>query len=206
MRKYKTYKELIEHKLMVVVRGNTPEEAIKTAEACMEGGVKSLEVTFTIPNAEQVISYLRSREKVLVGAGSVLDAETAKLAIHAGASFVVGPNFNPQVALLCNRYQIPYIPGCMTINEMVKAMEAGVSIVKLFPGQVFTPSHIKAVKGPLPQVEIMPTGGVNLENVQEWLEYGAVLVGVGGKITCTANHGDFAGVTAHSRAFMEAVK
>ncbi|WP_062514442.1 bifunctional 2-keto-4-hydroxyglutarate aldolase/2-keto-3-deoxy-6-phosphogluconate aldolase [Halobacillus sp. KGW1] len=206
MRKYEIYKELIDQKLTVVIRGDSYEEAVHTAEACVRGGIQSLEITFTIPQADEVIRHFADRDDVLVGAGSVLDAETAKLAIHAGARFVVGPNFNKETSILCNRYQIPYIPGCMTVNETVAALESGASIVKLFPGQAFSPSHIKAVKGPIPQVEVMPTGGVSLDNVQEWLKAGAIMVGIGGDITKPGSIGDYEAVKERAKAYVQAVK
>ncbi len=206
MKLYNCLTKMIDHTLTVVIRGSSPEEAIKTAEACVEGGVRSLEITFTVPQADKVIQYFQGREELVVGAGSVLDAETARIAIMSGAQFIVGPNYNREAAFLCNRYQVPYIPGCMTINEAMQALESGSSIIKLFPGQSFDPSHIKAVKGPLPYIEIMPTGGVDLENVRDWLDAGALLVGVGGEITKPAKQGDFEGVTSNAKAFVERVQ
>ncbi|WP_163526982.1 bifunctional 2-keto-4-hydroxyglutarate aldolase/2-keto-3-deoxy-6-phosphogluconate aldolase [Halobacillus ihumii] len=206
MQAYTYLTQMIEQKLTVVVRGETAEEAIKAAEACIEGGVTSLEVTFTIPDAEKVLRYFAAHDDVMVGAGTVLDPETAKAAINAGAKFIVGPNYSRETAFLCNRYQIPYLPGCMTLNEMVQALETGASVVKLFPGQNYDPSFIKAVKGPLPYVEIMPTGGVNIDNMNDWLKAGAIMVGVGGEITRPAKTGDFSAVTANARAFVDKLK
>ncbi|MFQ3545642.1 bifunctional 2-keto-4-hydroxyglutarate aldolase/2-keto-3-deoxy-6-phosphogluconate aldolase [Halobacillus rhizosphaerae] len=206
MKLYNCLTKMIDHTLTVVIRGNSPEEAIKTAEACVEGGVRSLEITFTVPQADKVIQYFQGREDLVVGAGSVLDAETARIAIMSGAQFIVGPNYNREAAFLCNRYQVPYIPGCMTINEAMQALESGSSIIKLFPGQSFDPSHIKAVKGPLPYIEIMPTGGVDLGNVRHWLDAGALLVGVGGEITKPAKQGNYEEVTANAKDFVEIVQ
>ncbi|UCZ53866.1 bifunctional 2-keto-4-hydroxyglutarate aldolase/2-keto-3-deoxy-6-phosphogluconate aldolase [Bacillus shivajii] len=178
---FQTLQKLTEEKLTAVVRGDTYDEAKTIAEHCIEGGVKSIEVTFTTPNAAQLMSELKEKykEEVVIGAGSVLDAETARIAILNGAEYVVSPCFDKGAAKMCNRYQIPYIPGCMTIKEIKEATEYGVALIKLFPGNNFSPSIIKAIKGPLPTVEVMPTGGVNLENVHEWLENGAAAVGVG---------------------------
>ncbi|UOQ95792.1 hypothetical protein MUO14_23835 [Halobacillus shinanisalinarum] len=114
-----------------------------------------------------------------MGAGTVLDEVTARMAIEAGAQFIVGPNFVPEVAKLCNRYQIVYIPGCQTAKEVIAAMEAGADIVKLFPGNIITPGGLKAMKGPLPQANLMPSGGVSVANVHEWLDNGAVAISVG---------------------------
>ena len=143
------------------------------SEACVKGGIQGIEVTFTVQSADEVIKELvsvyKTNEKVVIGAGTVLDATTARIAILAGAQFIVSPAFDEETAKLCNLYQIPYMPGCMTITEMKTALEAGVDIVKLFPGNAFGPGFIKAVKAPLPQVNIMPTGGVSLDNVEEWI-------------------------------------
>ncbi len=198
---------MIENKIAVVIRGETLEIAEKTAEACVEGGILSLEVTFTVPGAANLMESLSQKfPHALVGGGTVLDSETARVAILAGAKFIVSPSFDEATAKLCNRYQIPYIPGCMTIKEMITALEYGASVVKLFPGQVYEPSFIKNVKGPLPHVNVMPTGGININNVQEWLNAGAVMVGVGGEITRPANSGNYKEVTKLAKEFVHAIK
>lgn len=202
MKQYEVLNKMITGKLAVVVRGSNAEEAEKSSLACIEGGVKTIEVTFTVPGANRVIEKLAGQyDDVVVGAGTVLDSETARIAIMAGAEFIVSPAFDPETAKLCNRYSIPYLPGTMTINEMLTALEHGVAIVKLFPGQTFEPSFIKNVKGPLPNINIMPTGGINLDNVEEWLEAGAVMVGVGGEITRPAKHGDYEEVARLAKNF-----
>jgi 2-dehydro-3-deoxyphosphogluconate aldolase / (4S)-4-hydroxy-2-oxoglutarate aldolase len=195
--------------VVAVVRAESAEQAIKIAEACMQGGIPSIEVTFTVPGALSVIEGLAKRfsdKELVVGAGTVLDSETARLAILAGAQYLVSPGFDMETAKLANRYQIPYMPGCLTITEMIHAMEAGVDIVKLFPGSAFGPSYVKAVKGPLPQINLMPTGGVSLDNVGEWISAGVVAVGVGSELTGPAKKGDYAKVTELSKAFVAAVK
>lgn len=154
--------------VIAVVRGETPEKATKIADAVIAGGVKGIELTFTVPQADKVIADLVARygdTDAVIGAGTVLDATTARLAIMAGAQFVVSPSFDADVAKMCNLYQIPYTPGCMTITEMQTALEAGVDLIKLFPGSVTGPGMVKAVLAPFPQLSIMPTGGVNLENM-----------------------------------------
>lgn len=183
MKKDEVLKRIEEVGVVAVVRGNSIEEAIKTSKACMDGGVMAIEVTYTNPEATNIIKELSKEKNIVLGAGTVLDSETARIAILAGAKYIVSPGFDKDTAKLCNRYQIPYMPGCMTITEMVKAMEYGSSIVKLFPGNAYTPSFIKSIKGPLPQINIMPTGGVSLENVEQWIENGVVAVGVGGQLT-----------------------
>jgi 2-dehydro-3-deoxyphosphogluconate aldolase/(4S)-4-hydroxy-2-oxoglutarate aldolase len=154
-----------------------------------------------------VIEHLAKEfsSQILLGAGTVLDPETARIAILAGAQFVVSPALNLHTARLCNRYQVPYIPGAGTIGEVVEAMECGADIVKVFPGEILGPAFVKAVKGPLPQASLMPTGGVTLDNVANWICAGAVAVGVGGNLTAGAKTGDFASITELARQFVEQI-
>lgn len=158
-----------------------------------------------MPGATEVIKALKETfpaDKLIVGAGTVLDAATARIAILAGAEYIVSPGFDEETAKLCNLYQIPYMPGCMTITEMMKAMQYGADIVKLFPGSAFGPSFVKAVKAPLPQANIMPTGGVSLDNVEEWFKNGVVAVGAGGKLAT----GSSESITATAKAFVEKIR
>lgn len=208
MNKIDILKRITDVGVVAVVRAESPEVAIRVSEACIQGGIPAIEVTFTVPDAISVIRSLVGRfspKELLVGAGTVLDSETARAAILAGAQFVVGPNFDPETARLCGRYQIPYMPGCATVTEIVRAMEAGCDILKLFPGSAFGPSYVKAVKGPLPQVNLMPTGGVSLENVADWVKAGVVAVGVGGELTAPAKKGDYEAVAQNARDFVAAV-
>ena len=172
--------------LVEVVREDSQKRAIEAARAVIKGGIKGIEVTFSVPQADQVIAQLKEEyqndSSVVIGAGTVLDAVTARLAILAGAEFIVSPCFDQATAEMCNFYQVPYMPGCMTITEMQQAMKSGADIVKLFPANNFTPQMIKAAKAPLPHVNIMPTGGVNLENIAAWKQAGAIVVGVGGNL------------------------
>ncbi|MBT2678781.1 bifunctional 2-keto-4-hydroxyglutarate aldolase/2-keto-3-deoxy-6-phosphogluconate aldolase [Bacillus sp. ISL-35] len=176
--KIETLKQLAESKVVAVVRGSSAEEAIQISGAAIEGGFRAIELTYTTPGVEKAFEALAGTEAIL-GAGTVLDPETARHAILSGAKFVVSPNFNKEIATLCNRYSVAYLPGCMTITEIVTAVESGCDIVKLFPANRFDPSFIGAVNGPLPQVRVMPTGGVNLDNVMNWLSAGAVAAGIG---------------------------
>jgi 2-dehydro-3-deoxyphosphogluconate aldolase/(4S)-4-hydroxy-2-oxoglutarate aldolase len=136
----------------------------------------------------------------------VLDAETARLAILAGAQFIVSPSPDAATGRLCNRYGIPWLPGAQTVREVIEAMELGADIVKVFPGEVLGPAFIRAVKGPLPQASLMPTGGVTLENAGEWIQAGAVALGVGGSLTRGAKMGDFQSITELARQFSERIK
>lgn len=203
MQSFQILNSMIESKLAVVVRGDNASEAFETAKACYEGGVRVLEVTFTVPGASQAIEKLKEEyPDTVIGAGTVLDSETARIAILAGAQFIVSPGFNKETAKLCNRYHIPYLPGCMTISEMITATEYGAQVIKLFPGQLYSPDMIKNIKGPLPHLNIMPTGGISLDNINEWLKTGAVMVGVGGEITKGSKTGDYDDVTNTARKFI----
>lgn len=207
--KLETLQRIMTTGIVAVVRAKDPEQAEKISGACIKGGIDAIEITFTVPDAGEVIKALKrrfSREDLLVGAGTVLDAETGRIAILAGAEFIVSPSFNLDSAKLCNRYQVPYIPGCMTVTEIITAMEAGADVIKLFPGGAFGPKIIKDVKGPLPQAALMPTGGVSLENVGEWIKAGAVAVGVGSQLTAGAKQGDYDKVTRTAKEFVDAIK
>lgn len=206
--KMKVLNKVMETGVVAVVRGKNIQEAVKISDACVKGGVNILEVTFTVPKAEKVIETLREKygDQAVVGAGTVLDSETARIAILNGAEFIVGPNFDLETAKLCNRYQVPYMAGCMTITEIVRAMEHGTDIIKLFPGAAFGPSIVKDIKGPLPQVSIMPTGGVSLDNVKEWIDNGCVAVGVGGALTAGAKTGNYDLITETAESFVNKVR
>lgn len=204
MRKYEVLKRIEDVGVVAVIRAENSEAAKKIALACMAGGVDSIEITFTVPGAHKVIEALTEEfgDTLLVGAGTVLDSETARVAILAGAKYVVSPAFDLDTAKLCNRYQIPYLPGCMTLKEIITAMEAGADIIKVFPGSAFGPDFIKAIKGPLPQAQLMPTGGVSLDNVDQWIKNGCVAVGVGGNLT----KGSSEDMTKAAREFVDKVK
>jgi len=209
MQKHEILKKITEVGVVAVVRAETSEQAIEISKACIKGGITAVEVTFTVPNAAQVIEGLAKAFKpseLIVGAGTVLDSETARIAILAGAQYIVSPGFNLDTAKLCNRYQIPYMPGCLTITEMITAMEVGCDVIKLFPGSAFGPSYVKAVKGPLPQINIMPTGGVSLDNVKDWVSAGVIAVGVGSELTGPAKKHDYQAVTQNAQAFVQAFK
>jgi 2-dehydro-3-deoxyphosphogluconate aldolase/(4S)-4-hydroxy-2-oxoglutarate aldolase len=209
MKKIDILNKIASSLVVAVIRAKSTEEALKISNACIEGGIKAIEVTFTVDYAHEVIKGLSHEYKtqdVLIGAGTVLDSQTARLAILNGASFIVSPAFDLETAKLCHRYQVPYLPGCQTITEMIKAMEAGCDIIKLFPGNLGGPSYVKTIKGPLPFINLMPTGGVSLENIQEWIKAGCVAVGVGGELTRPAQDNHFEIVTENAKAFLKAAK
>jgi 2-dehydro-3-deoxyphosphogluconate aldolase / (4S)-4-hydroxy-2-oxoglutarate aldolase len=195
--------------LVAVVRAEGAEQAVRITEACIEGGVAAIEITFTVPGAQDVIGELAKRYtkgEIILGAGTVLDPETARIAILSGAQYVVSPCLNGETVKLCSRYQIACMPGAMTIKEVVECMEAGADIVKVFPGELFGPAIIKAIKGPLPHAPLMPTGGVSLDNVGEWIKAGSVAVGVGGNLTAGAKKGDYASIASIARQFVEKIR
>ncbi|MBP2032654.1 2-dehydro-3-deoxyphosphogluconate aldolase/(4S)-4-hydroxy-2-oxoglutarate aldolase [Clostridium algifaecis] len=207
--KIETLRKIEEVGVVAVVRAETPEIAEKISKACIDGGIPAIEVTFTVPGADKVITSLKnkfSKDELIVGAGTVLDSETARIAILAGAQYIVSPDFDLGTAKLCNRYQIPYMAGCMTVTEMVRAMEAGTDVIKLFPGSAYGPSIVKGIKAPLPQVPIMPTGGVSLDNVDQWIKNGCIAVGVGGKLTGGAKTGEYGKITETAKQFVQKVK
>jgi 2-dehydro-3-deoxyphosphogluconate aldolase / (4S)-4-hydroxy-2-oxoglutarate aldolase len=200
--------KMIASGLVAVIRAESHDQAERVADACTQGGVGAVEITYTVPRATSVIEHLAKKFSgdILLGAGTVLDPETARIAILAGAQFIVSPSLNPDTARLCNRYQIPYMPGAGTIREVVEAMECGADIIKVFPGETLGPAFVKAVKAPLPQASLMPTGGVTLENVGEWIRAGSVAVGVGSNLTAGAKTGDFSAITQLAQKFVEKIK
>ncbi|MFK4953785.1 bifunctional 4-hydroxy-2-oxoglutarate aldolase/2-dehydro-3-deoxy-phosphogluconate aldolase [Lactococcus garvieae] len=201
--------KLIKSGVVSVVRAESAEDAVKIVEAVVDGGIKSIELTYSVPRANDVIADLVATyagTDVMIGAGTVLEATSARLAIIAGAQFIVSPTFNKEVAKICNLYQIPYIPGVMTPLEAQTAMEYGSELIKLFPGDITGPAMIKDLKGPFPYINVMPSGGVNESNVAEWFKVGATAVSAGGGVTAPALTGDFAGVKVNAEKFIRAYK
>src|SRR5262245_32770422 len=205
MHKWEALSKITKAGLVAVVRATSAETADAIARACMDGGVAAIEITFTVPGAHEVIAGLTKRfanDGLLIGAGTVLDEETARIAILAGAQFIVGPSLNPGAAQLCRRYQIPYLPGAATATEVVQALEAGADIVKVFPGEILGPAFVKAILGPLPHAPLMPTGGVTIENAGDWIRAGCVALGVGSNLTNGAKSGDFSHISDTARKFL----
>ena len=196
--------------LVPIVRVNNPEVAYKTGLALYNGGVEVVEITMTVPNALKVISDLREKfqDKVLIGAGTILDSETARAAILAGAQFLVAPNFDPVFIEICHRYSVISIPGALTPTEILKAWCLGADIVKVFPaGLVGGPKYIAAVKEALPQVKLLGLGKVNLETAVEYIKAGADLIGVGTALVDKAAiaNNKFEIITEKARQFEQAV-
>ena len=178
-------KKIENDKLVAVIRGKDDNDAYEISKKVIEGGIKIIELTFSTPYVENTIEKLSKEniKDVLVGAGTVLDDITARIAILKGAKFIVSPHLDTGIAKVCNRYQIPYLPGCATVTEIVKALESGVDLIKLFPGDLLGPTYIKNVKGPLKYAKMMPSGGVSIDNMDKWLENGAFALGIGSALT-----------------------
>ena len=209
MDKSTVLKRIVDCGVVAVVRAETPEQALKIAEQCAKAGIVAVEITYTVPGAGDVIKELARTYKngeVIIGAGTVLDPETARDAILAGAQYIITPCLNKDTVTLCNRYQVPCMAGAMTVKEVVECMECGVDIIKLFPGELFGPAFIKAVRGPLPHAKLMPTGGVNLDNAADWIKAGAVAIGVGSNLTKGAKTGDYDSIYETGLKYIEAVR
>ncbi len=209
MDKEKVITRITDVGIVAVVRAETADVAKRITDACIEGGVAAIELTFTVPMAHKVIEEIASSyspKDIILGAGTVMDSETARIAILSGAQYIVSPYFNIDTVKTCNRYRVPCMPGAMTIKEVVEAMEAGADIIKIFPGEAFGPKIIKAVNGPIPYAKLMPTGGVDVNNVGEWIKAGAVAVGAGGALTAGAKTGDYASITRLGKQFIENIK
>lgn len=197
--------------LVPVVRASSAEEAISVVDAIKAGGVLVLEITMTVPGAINVIERVADRygDEVIVGAGTVLDAETARTCILAGARFIVSPSLNLDTIEICHRYSIAVFPGALTPTEVVAAWQAGADIVKIFPcGAVGGAKYLKSLKAPLPQVEMIPTGGVSLTTAAEFIQAGACALGVGADLVDlkAIRNGEAGKVTETARAYVTAIQ
>ncbi|MBR6523391.1 MAG: bifunctional 2-keto-4-hydroxyglutarate aldolase/2-keto-3-deoxy-6-phosphogluconate aldolase [Clostridia bacterium] len=209
MDKEKVITRITDVGVVAVVRAENSEKAMRIVDACIEGGIPAIELTFTVPKAHKVIEDLAAKyssDEIILGAGTVMDSETARIAMLSGAEYIVSPYFDLETVKTCNRYRVPCMPGAMTIKEVVAAMEAGADIFKIFPGDLFGPKIIKDIKGPIPYAKMMPTGGVDVDNVDQWIKAGAVAVGAGSSLTAGAKTGDYKAVAETAKKFVEAVK
>jgi 2-dehydro-3-deoxyphosphogluconate aldolase / (4S)-4-hydroxy-2-oxoglutarate aldolase len=195
--------------VVAVIRMREAGKLRAVVDAIGEGGVRALEVTMTVPGAIDLIGQLAPTlpSGFILGAGTILDAETARRAILAGARFIVGPVFRPEVVAMCHQHDIAAIPGCFTPTEILSAWEAGADVVKVFPATALGPGFLKDVHGPLPQVKLMPTGGVSLDNAGDWIAAGAVAVGVGTALVDAAAiaAGNYAAITANAKRITASV-
>jgi len=201
---------LVEGAIVPVVRASSPDAALRAVEAIANGGIRSAEITMTVPGAVGVLEKLAGRfgGKLLLGAGTVLDPETARACLLAGAEFIVSPCLKPATIEMAKRYSKPVFPGALTPTEVLTAWEAGADAVKVFPcGNVGGAKYIKALKGPFPQIQLIPTGGVNLETIGDFLKAGACAVGVGGELVDASliQQSRFDALTERAQQFLAAV-
>jgi len=209
MQRNQIIERIIAEAAVAVIRLDDPGKMVPVARALLRGGVSSLEVTMTIPGALSLIEILTRAfgDDALVGVGSVLDSETAKKAIDAGAQYLVSPVFLPEMIDIAHRHGIPAMPGCFTPTEIYHAFEAGADIIKVFPANITGMAFFKAVKAPMPQLRLMPTGGVNLTNAGDWLNAGACAVGLGSALLdkqAIAN-GDYQKLTENAKLLKQSI-
>jgi 2-dehydro-3-deoxyphosphogluconate aldolase/(4S)-4-hydroxy-2-oxoglutarate aldolase len=211
MEKREILNRMIAEGLLPVIRVSSAREAIDVADAIKEGGVSFLEITMTVQGAIDVIKELtqKYKDEIIMGAGTILDAETGRAALLAGAQFIVSPTLNLDLIQLAHRYSAVVIPGTMTPTEMLTAWNAGADMVKVFPAaQLGGPEYLKAIRGPLPQILLVPTGGVNLQNAGAFIKAGATALGVGGELVDkkAIKEKKFNVITENARAFLKVIK
>ncbi len=204
-----TLSRILNGGIVAVVRAESGASLIAVVQALVEGGVHAVEITFTVPDAVDVIRQVRRElgENIVLGAGTVLDPETARAALLAGAEYIVSPSLNIDVIKLCRRYDKAVMPGAFTPTEVVNAWESGADVVKIFPADVGGPNYLKSLRGPLPQIRLMPTGGVDLETAEAFLKAGACCLGVGSALVDPrlVREGDYATLRERAAAFVAIV-
>lgn len=207
MKKMTIINKMISQGVVAVIRATSKEEAVNIIKAVSDGGIKAIEITMTVPGAtdiiKEVIDLYKDDENMIIGAGTVLDPETARTCILAGASFIVSPSLNEETIKICNRYRVPIIPGVFTPTELQKVLDLGVDIAKIFPGNVAGIGMISSLKGPYPQANLMPSGGVSLDNIETWVKAGALMISAGSDLTKGAKTGDFDAVKNMAIKFKE---
>lgn len=196
--------------IIAIIRAQRSDQLIAAADAIRQGGVRVVEVTMTTPGALAVITQAATQfgDEILFGAGTVLDAESARIAILAGAGFIVSPTIDLASIALCNRYGVPIIPGGYTPTELLSAQQAGADMIKFFPADIGGAKLVKALLAPLPHLELVPTGGIDLNNAPEFIRAGAAALGVGNSLISQSllDAGDMSELTRRAAAFIEAVK
>jgi 2-dehydro-3-deoxyphosphogluconate aldolase/(4S)-4-hydroxy-2-oxoglutarate aldolase len=211
MEKREVFNRMMSEGLVPVIRVSSAQEAIDVADAIKEGGVTLIEITMSVPGAIDVIKELaqKYRDEIIMGAGTILDPETGRAALLAGAQFIVTPTLNLDVIQLAHRYSAVVVPGAMTPTEILTAWNAGADMVKVFPAaQLGGPEYLKAIRGPLPQILLVPTGGVNLQNAGAFIKAGAAALGVGGELVDkkAVKEKKFHIITENTRAFIKAIR
>ena len=211
MEKREVINRMISEGLIPVIRVSSAQEAVDVSDSLKAGGVTSIEITMTVQGAIDVIKELtqKYKDEIIMGAGTVLDPETGRAALLAGAQFIVSPTLNLDLIYLAHRYSAVVIPGTMTPTEILAAWNAGADMVKVFPAaQLGGPEYLKAIKGPLPQILLVPTGGVNLQNAGAFIKAGAVALGVGGELVDkkALQEKKFHVITENAKAFLKAIR
>lgn len=184
MTRHEQLQRVLDLGLVAIIRAPSGDQLVEVSEALLAGGIDVIEVTFTVPGVLDIIKEVRQKlgNRILLGAGTVLDPETARAAILAGAEFIVTPTVNTEVIKMCHRYDKLVMSGAFTPTEILTAWEAGADIVKVFPADVVGPGYLKTIHGPLPQVRLLPTGGVNLDTLETFIKSGACAVGLGSSL------------------------
>ena len=207
--KFEVLETIVRTGALLIARLDSADEAYRVAEAAIDGGIRAVEVPLTVPGALGVIERLADKygdQGIVVGAGTVLDAEAAYASVSAGARLLVSPQLNPNMIAAANRYQAVTASGAFTPTEVLNTLEAGADIVKLFPAELGGPAYVETILAPLPQAPIMPSGGVTPENVGAWFAAGVTAVGVGSFVTKAAqNDGDYGLVARAARTFLQAI-
>ena len=205
MKKMNVTKKMVECGALAIVRAKTIERACEIADGCIKGGITVMEMSYTLNNAGEIIKGLSEKygDALCVGAGTVLDSETARHAILNGAQFIISPNYSEEVAKICNRYQIPYAPGCTSLTEAIDALTMGAAFIKAFPiSDFYGPKLVKVFKTPIPDMPILASGGITLENLHIWLENGVEVCGFGGLLT----NGTTEEIAENARKICEIIK
>jgi len=204
-----TLHKLLTERLVAILRVESSDLLVEICQAIAAGGIRSLEITMTVPNALEILAEARKQlpKDVALGAGTVLDAETARMVILAGADFIVSPHTDVSIIQMAKRYGKPIAPGAFTPTEIVHAWQSGADIVKLFPSDPIGPKYLKNLRGPLPQIRLMPTGGVDLDTISDFFDAGACAVGIGGALLNKQwlKDRDFAAIEAQAKKFVDAV-
>ncbi|WP_341318778.1 bifunctional 2-keto-4-hydroxyglutarate aldolase/2-keto-3-deoxy-6-phosphogluconate aldolase [Paraburkholderia sp. IMGN_8] len=206
MNKLNTLDRIRASKIVAIVREKDPDVALNAAIACCEGGITCIEIALTTVNGLGVLSELAKISDITVGAGTVLDADTASTAIRMGASFLLSPSVIPEMIRVCSRYGAVSIPSAFTPTEVLSALEAGADIVKIFPASTGGLTHIESIGAQLPQASLMPSGRVSVDDVGRWFVKGVVAVGVGGALTSCAKTGDFSSIRQRARQLVAMVQ
>lgn len=206
----KIMKTLKDNYVFAVIRGDSEEDAYEISKAAVAGGIKNIEITYSTPNAakvmEDLIKEYADDSTVMVGAGTVMTIEQAQDAHNVGAKYLVSPHFSKEIADFAVEQDIHYVPGCATVTEIVDAMNAGCDLIKVFPGGQLGPSFIKNVHGPIPEADLMPSGGVSLNNIKEWKDFGAAAVGVGSALSRDVAQKGYESVTEMAKQFIDALE